>query len=201
MFLIIDNERSTGSQHGGTESVLDIVRELRCEYATVKADAVLAPNHFESFAAIVLSDGGLARGEEISLSKFRANFQVLLGPTVPILGIGTGARIIAEAYGAVVQPREPGDGKDTVVELVNQSVLFDFLSESIRIDDDRADFLAEVPPQFEIVASSKRCPAHALQHRNRELYAMYFSIASAGDAGKTIVKNFLRYAGTAAGAL
>jgi GMP synthase-like glutamine amidotransferase len=201
MFLVIDNERPSGLQKGSTELLLGILRELRCEYVTVKPDAVMEPSGFEPFVGIVLSDGGLARDEEVSLSKFRVNFQALLSVQVPILGIGTGARIVAEAYGAVVQSRVPAEGTEITVELMNQSVLFDFLGEAIRIKDDRADVLAEVPPQFEIVATSAGCAAHAVQHRTRELYAINFSIASAGDAGRTIVKNFLRYAGTAGGAL
>jgi GMP synthase-like glutamine amidotransferase len=201
MFLIINNDLHSGLQGGDTELLIGIVRELRCEYMIMKADAVVGPNGFEPFAGIVLSDGGLARDEEVSLSKFRANVQALLLAPTPILGIGTGARIIAEAYGAVVLPRAPADGDDTTLELMNQSVLFDFLAEAIRIKDDRTHVITEVPPQFESVATSARGAAYALQHRTRELYAMNFSVASAGDAGKVIVKNFLRYAGTASGTL
>ena len=201
MFLIVDNETTPDTQNESTSLLLGSLRELRCEYAIRKSDAVMEPNGLEPFVGIILSDGGLARGEEVSLSRFRLNLQVLLGITVSILGIGTGARIIAEAYGAVVQHRDLFEPQDTTVEVLNQSVLFDFLQETIRIKDDRADFVAELPPSFELTARSERCPAHALQHRTKELYAMYFSIAAAGDAGATIVKNFLRYAGTAGGAL
>jgi GMP synthase-like glutamine amidotransferase len=201
MFLIVDNESTSGAQNESTSLLLGSLRELHCDYDILKSDAVMQPSGFEQFVGIILADGSLARREEVSLSRFRLNFQTLLSTDVPILGIGTGARIIAEAYGAVVQHRDPFEEHDTTVELLNQSVLFDFLQATIHIRDDRADFIAEVPPHFEVAARSERCPAHALQHRTKELYAMYFSIASAGDAGKTIVKNFLRYAGTAGGAL
>jgi GMP synthase-like glutamine amidotransferase len=200
MFLIVDNEGMPGVQNESTSLLLDALRELHCEHAILRSDAVMEPNGFEPFAGVILSDGHLARGEEVSLSRFRLNFQTLLSTTVPILGIGTGGRIIAEAYGAVVRLREPSGAHDATIELSNQSVLFDFLSETIRIQEDRADFIAEVPAQFEIAAKSDH-GVHALQHRTKELYVMYFSIASAGDAGKAIVKNFLRYAGTAGGAL
>jgi GMP synthase-like glutamine amidotransferase len=202
MFLIVDNERTPGAQNESTALLLAALRELHCDHEILKSDAVMEPNGFEPFVGVILSDGGLARGEEVSLSRFRLNFQTLLSTAVPILGIGTGARIIAEAYGGVVQHRDRFEEHDTTVELSNQSVLFDYLQQdTIRIKDDRADFIAKLPPHFELAARSERCPAHALQHRTRELYAMYFSVASAGDAGKTIIKNFLRYAGTAGGAL
>lgn len=201
MFLIIDNENTPGAQNESTAPLAGSLRELNCDYEVLKSDAVMESERFEQFVGVILSDGGLAPREDVSLSRFRLNVQTLLSTDVPILGIGTGARIIAEAYGARVQHRDPFEAHDTTIELLNQSVLFDFLSGSIRIRDDRADFIAEIPAHFEVAARSEHCPAHALQHRTKELYMIYFSLASAGDAGKTIVKNFLRYAGTAGGAL
>jgi len=201
MFLIVDNETAPARQHQNTVLLIDALDELHCEYEVRKADAVMGPDGFRPFVGVVLSDGSLAPREDVSLSRFRLNFQTLLGTSVPILGIGTGARIIVEAYGAVIGHRDRFEPHDVTVELSNQSVLFDFLFEAIHVRNDRADFIAEPPPHFDLTARSERYQAHALQHTTKELYAMYFSVASAGDAGKTIVKNFLRYAGTAGGAL
>lgn len=201
MFLIIDNENTPGAQNESTSPLLSALRELHCDYEVLTSDAAMESKGFEPFVGVILSDGGLSPREDVSLSRFRLNFQTLLSTDVPILGIGTGARIIAEAYGALVRHRDPFEAHDTTIELVNQSVLFDYFSETIRIRDDRADFIAEIPAHFEVAARSERCPAHALQHRTKELYMMYFSLTSAGDAGKMIVKNFLRYAGTAGGVL
>jgi GMP synthase-like glutamine amidotransferase len=201
MFLIVDNGTTPGAQNESTSLLLDSLRELRCDYEVLGADAVMPSDGFARFAGVILSDGESAFGEEVSQSRFRLNFQVLQGADVPIFGIGKGARIIAEAHGALIRHRSPFEKHDTDVQLLNQSVLFDYLPETIRIRDDRADFIAEVPAHLEVAARSEHCPAHALQHSTKDLYAMYFSIASAGDAGKTIVKNFLRYAGTAAGVL
>lgn len=201
MFLIVDNQRTPGAPDEGMSLLLGALRELHCDHEIMKSDAVMPPGGFEPFVGVILTDGRLLPGEEVSLSGFRLDLQALLGTAVPILGIGTGARIIAEAYGAVVRHRDRFEAHDTPVEVSNQSVLFDFLPATIRIQDDRPDFIAEAPPHFELTARSERCPARALQHRTKELYAMYFSIAAAGDAGTTIVKNFVRYAGTAGGAL
>jgi GMP synthase-like glutamine amidotransferase len=118
---------------------------------------------------------------------------------VPVFGIG--GRIIAEAYGSVVEHEDLAGAPVDAVEIANHSVLFDFLPATIQLRRERSDRIVQVPSCFEITARSERCPAYAVEHRSKELYAVHFSLASAGDAGKTIVKNFLRYAGTSAGAL
>jgi GMP synthase-like glutamine amidotransferase len=199
MFLIVDNGR--GAQSESASPLIDCLRDLRLDHQILKADAIIDPKDFEQFIGFILSDAELAPREEVSLSRFRLNFQVLLNTDVPILGIGTGARIIAEAYGAVIDHRDPLEGQSDTVKVSNHSVLFDFLPETISLGGGRPCHITQVPECFEVTATSDRCPVHAAEHRSKELYAMNFSVASAGEAGPKIIKNFLRYTGTSAGAL
>lgn len=190
MFLLIDNH---------TDSALvpllrNVLDELGLEHQVVAPDAELAQRDLADVIGIVLS-------RDIDASA-REKFVALLDEIdVPLLGIGSGAHFIVQAYsGRIGSLHAPANSRDTI-ELANQCMLFDFLPDSIDVAPSTTSFIDGVPSGFEVVAKSKAGHALAVQHETREIYALLIDPVDAGRAGHSIVGNFMRYAGTFSGAI
>lgn len=145
-------------------------------------------------AGIILSDGP----ESLQDSKEPVFNTELLSLEVPILGIGYGHLLLAHLCGGKV-------GRALIGEFgfaqMNQnratySPLLLNLEDSIRVSVSHRDEVLQLPPGFEMVASTEVCSYAAIQDLNRRRFGFQGNIESKEtDCGPTILKNFARFCG------
>ena len=110
---------------------------------------------------------------------------------LPILGIGFGARFIAEALGGGCTKASVVDGRVPLV-VDNTCTAFDSLTgkPECYINYDR--IISRVPTGFRITAKTEHCPVAAAENAARRLYLIYFHPErSETQQGLDMFKKFL----------
>ena len=128
----------------------------------------------------------------------------LLPPTeifnlgVPILGICYGAQAMAHVLGGEVKPAQVGEYGKTKVEIVNASKLFAGVEKKSVAWMSHTDRIFSVPEGFVVTASTKDCPAAAMENPARKFYAVQFHPEVVHTVeGKKIFSNFVDICGCA----
>ncbi|MBQ7366490.1 MAG: glutamine-hydrolyzing GMP synthase [Spirochaetaceae bacterium] len=145
-------------------------------------------------AGIILSDGP----ESLQDSKAPIFNTELLGLDVPILGIGYGHLLLAHLSGGKVGRALIGEFGFAQMNqnLATYSPLLLSLEESIKVSVSHQDEVLQLPPGFEMVASTKVCSYAAIQDLNQRRFGFQGNIESKEtDCGPTILKNFARFCG------
>lgn len=116
---------------------------------------------------------------------------------IPVLGICYGMQLIADYFGACVETSTDHEFGHAKISLESPSVLFDTLNES-DIDSDfqvwmsHGDKVAELPSEFECIASSQNAPIAAIQHTKESLFGVQFHPeVTHTPCGDKIFSNFL----------
>ncbi|HEX6050355.1 MAG TPA: aminodeoxychorismate/anthranilate synthase component II [Gemmatimonadaceae bacterium] len=191
MILVIDNYDSF------TYNLVQYLGELGADIIVRRNDAIeveevgaLAPT------GIVLSPGPCAPNQAgVTVPLIRR-----WGGTIPTLGVCLGHQAIGEAYGGrVVRARRVMHGKCSTVEHDGQGV-FEGLPSPLPVMRYHSLIVEResLPSELEVVAHATDDPAeiHALRHRSHPVWGVQFhpeSILTTG--GKTMLKNFLAFAG------
>ena len=133
---------------------------------------------------------------------------------IPMIGFCGGCQLIGKAYGMKVvflrklRPGEtdpapayhPGTFKEKgylTVKVSNQDPLFAGLPQEPVFKQSHALQVSDVPPGFDLLASSPDCRVEAIKHRDRLVYGVQFH-PEGYDAdhahGQALLKNFFRVA-------
>lgn len=141
--------------------------------------------------------------------------QILRTADLPILGFCGGCQLIAMAYGAPLGPMRrlfadeddprpdfaPGYFKEwgfTPVRVLQTHPLFNGLGEEPVLWENHYWEIKEVPPGFEVLASTTACRIQAIGHTTKPLYGTQFhpELYTEGHAdGREVLINFFRIAG------
>lgn len=143
-----------------------------------------------------------------------AFYELIRTTKIPMIGFCGGGQLIGKAYGMKVvymrklRPGEsdpapsyhPGHFKEKgflAVQIGKQDPLFAGLPQEPVFRQSHAFQTSDVPPDFDLLASSGECRIEAIKHRERVLYGVQFH-PEAYDAehthGRILLENFFRIA-------
>lgn len=154
------------------------------------------------------------RSKTASRAKDEEFFPLIRTTKTPVIGLCGGCQLIGSAYKAKVsslrklRPGEtdpnpkyhPGLFKEwgfLPVKIVKRDPLFAGLPDEIVVREMHAYQITEVPPEFELLASSDECRVQAIRHKDRLLYGTQFHPEAYDDEhldGQKVLKNFFRLA-------
>jgi GMP synthase (glutamine-hydrolysing) len=177
-----------GSQY--TQLIARRIRELNvyCEIHPYNKLSVLENNHFNG---IILSGSPFSVLQEDAL-QFPVK-EVFEKYQLPVLGVCYGAQYIAKEYGGKVErstKREYGRAHLDYIEPTNH--LFTGISPKSQVWMSHGDSVLELPPHFDLLATTDSIPVAAFKHKTAELYAIQFhpEVTHSTD-GLLLVKNFV----------
>jgi GMP synthase (glutamine-hydrolysing) len=167
-------------------------------YSEIFHPADVTAASLKDYKGIILSGGPASVYEEGSPTVDPAVFA--LG--VPVLGICYGHQLITHLLGGKVEPgkgqgREFGKAKITVQK--NLGILSSFVSgEETQVWMSHGDRVTQLPPGFEILASSGDDPYSAVGDPSRNFYGLQFHPeVTHTEKGTQIYSNFLDLCGAA----
>lgn len=111
---------------------------------------------------------------------------------VPFFGICFGMQFLAHAFGGkLLQDKANKEvGGVRVRTLATAGTFFEFLPREFDANAVHSDFVVEVPPDFQVLGSSKKCPVHILAHRSKPLFGVQFHPE---HSGASIAAGLRRY--------
>ncbi len=145
-------------------------------------------------AGIILSDGP-ASLQNGSASAFN---QEILSLEIPVLGIGYGHQLLAQHYGGKVGKALVGEFG--VTQLHQNTEIYSPLLLDMKDGSDvwmgHRDEVQELPPGFEVVASTSVCSCAAIQNLNQARFGLQCNPESKDTSyGTRILRNFARFCG------
>ena len=177
-----------GSQY--TQLIARRIRELNvyCEIHPYNQLAVLEKKDFKG---IILSGSPFSVLQEDAL-HFPVK-EVVETYKVPVLGVCYGAQYMAHVYNGKVErssKREYGRAHLDYIEPDN--LLFKDVFPKSQVWMSHGDSVLELPPQFELLATTDSIPVAAFKHAELEMYAIQFhpEVTHSID-GKTLLYNFV----------
>lgn len=141
-------------------------------------------------------------------------FDLIRHTKIPIIGFCGGGQLIGKAYGTPLvrlrrlKPGEadpmptyhPGTFKERgflKVEIRQADPLFAGLAKQLVVKQSHAFQLADVPPGFDLLATSPDCRVQAIKHRDRLVYGVQFHPEAYDEShldGRALLENFFRLA-------
>ncbi len=187
MILLIDNYDSFS--YNLFQLVGEInpdIKVIRNDELTIEEIRALKPSH------IILSPGP-GRPEDAGVIVEAAR---TLGKEIPTLGVCLGHQAICAAFGATVTyARQLMHGKQSEIQIVNESLLFKGLGEKVQVAryHSLAADQATMPDELLITAITKDNEVMAVQHKDYPIYGVQFHPESImTPEGRTMLKNFLK---------
>jgi GMP synthase (glutamine-hydrolysing) len=148
----------------------------------------------EDADGLVLSGGA----PSIAYESFRLGntSQYLERLNIPILGICAGAQFMGMYYGSEVAPAiRPEFGKVKIMVEKEDSILKG-VSSTFFAWESHNDEIRDIPPGFDLLASSDTCRIQAMANDNAKRYALQFHPeVEHTQFGRVIFKNFLELCG------
>lgn len=177
-----------GSQY--TQLIARRIRELNiyCEIHPYNHLDVLKQ---EGCKGIILSGSPFSVLQEDAL-QFPVK-EVIEKYQLPILGVCYGAQYIAHVFGGKVErssKREYGRAQLDFIEPENR--LFKNVHPKSQVWMSHGDSVLELPPQFDLLATTDSIPVAGFKHQTNEVYAIQFhpEVTHTLDGG-TLLKNFV----------
>lgn len=143
---------------------------------------------------IIISDGPYSISSKTPI-PFN---EEILSLEVPILGIGFGHQLLVHLSGGQVGKALIGEFGPAQLRqnLSTYSPLLLDVEETTTVAMAHQDEVLELPPGFEVVASTKVCKFAAVQDLNQGRFGFQCNIESNGtECGKAILENFIHFCG------
>lgn len=178
-----------GSQY--TQLLAQRVRENQTYCEIVSSDATAEELAARKPIGLILSGGPSSVYDENAPQIDPAIYR--LG--VPVLGVCYGLQITCKHFGAKVSPakaREYGFAEMTLNAEGAKSPLFDGVSATSQVWMSHGDQAAELPDDFETLASTPTCPNAAVRMKSIPFYGVQFHPEVTHTVeGRRIVENFV----------
>jgi len=169
--------------------------------------------------AVILGGSGTPWEQFIKKDWIR-EFEIIKHASVSILGICGGHQIIGMAYHepirelgcSPIRRLRPGEEDKNVgthlegyfmergylpVKILKRDPLFEGLGDTIVVDEGHYCEIKELPPEFDLLASTEECRIQAIKHKQRPVYGVQFHPNKYDEEhpdGKKILENFLKIA-------
>ena len=112
---------------------------------------------------------------------------------IPVLGICYGMQEMTNALGGRVERAPEREYGHATVTVEGTGPLLASIPETLRVWASHGDFVACVPPGFDVRATSPNAPVAAMEHSDRQLHALLFHPEVAHtEHGAKIIRNFVR---------
>ena len=188
-------------------SIFGIEVQVR-HYSRVSIDEVKTLNP----QAAVLSGCGTP-WEKFIKCDFSKEFKLIRSGLIPILGICGGHQIIGMAYSASIVPMrllKPGEKDEHIgtpsegyfyemgylpVKIIKTDPLFEGMEDIVVVHEGHYCEIKDLPPDFELLASTEECRIQAMKHKQNLTYGVQFHPNNYTDEypdGRKISSNFLR---------
>ena len=175
----------------GAQYVQLIVRRVREQavYCEIRpASTPVAELLAENPKGLILSGGpGSVYGEDaatLDADVFAAG--------IPILGICYGHQLMAYLLGGTGTPDSRREYGQTAIEVIEPDLLLAGIANGSQTWMSHGDQVTEVPPGFEVLATSEHTPIAAMADRQRHLYGVQFHPeVQHTPGGPQILRNFL----------
>mgnify|MGYP001828119006 FL=1 len=143
---------------------------------------------------IILSGG---RGNPYEPLNLTSNFVALLNFNVPVIGFCLGHEIIAVSYrGRIKKLPEYHNKKEVVTITKPEDPIFEGLDKKeVTLVKRHSFHVAELPPSFEVLATSESTPHEIIKHVKKPIYGFQSHPVVSGEDGMVMVRNFLKICG------
>jgi len=151
---------------------------------------ILSPESadFKGFAGIVLSGGPASVYDEKAPALNTSLFQT----DVPILGICYGHQIMMSLLGGKVEKANKQEFGPAHLEIISKSMLNDKMSSGKIVWMSHGDEVKSLPPNFQILASTKDCKMAMVGHENKPWFGIQFHPeVTHTEEGELLLQNFL----------
>ncbi|MDH7515754.1 MAG: glutamine-hydrolyzing GMP synthase [Bacteroidota bacterium] len=111
---------------------------------------------------------------------------------IPVLGICYGLQIIARHFGGRVDPAARREYGKAELDVRNDEDVFHGIPRRSRVWMSHGDLLSEIPPGFEVIATTTNAPICAIRHASRKLFGVQFHPEVVHtDDGTAMLRNFI----------
>jgi GMP synthase (glutamine-hydrolysing) len=111
---------------------------------------------------------------------------------VPVLGICYGLQLVADRFGAPVQPSPVGEYGHTVIDVCDRGQLLAGTPDSFKVWMSHGDKILEPPAGAVLAATSSDCPVAAVEMPERSFYGVQFHPeVHHTDHGDRVLRNFV----------
>ena len=93
---------------------------------------------------------------------------------IPVLGICYGSQLMAHLLGGEVASAPVSEYGKTLVEVNNDSLLFNNVNRETVCWMSHTDYIAKAPASFKVTAKTPVCPVAAMEDKENKLYAVQF---------------------------
>ncbi len=140
---------------------------------------------------IILSGG---KGNPYEPLNLTANFVALINFNVPVLGFCLGHEIIAVSHMGRIKKLSEYHGKKEIITIDKpEDPIFKGLNKKqISLIKRHGFHVAELPPNFESLASSDTCSNEIIKHTQKPLYGFQSHPEVSGPDGLLMIENFLK---------
>ena len=141
-----------------------------------------------SIKGIIFSGGPHSVYDDNSFSIDPGIFDLNL----PVLGICYGMQIMAHLLKGQVQKRDHHEYGKALIQIQQSNALLTGFEDQEQVWMSHGDFVAKLPPDFIINASSKNCPIAIMSHRFQPLFGIQFHPEVVHTPkGNRLLKNFV----------
>ncbi|MDR1404455.1 MAG: GMP synthase subunit A [Candidatus Methanoplasma sp.] len=140
--------------------------------------------------ALVLSGGAPSVASDAG--RMGNNGEYLDKAEFPILGICAGMQFLSEHFGGKLGPSTTPEFGKVELNVISHGDLFRGLPQEFNVWASHNDEVKEVPPGFEVTASSATCTAEAVRSLTKPIYGVQFHPEVENtENGPAIFQNFL----------
>ena len=192
MILIIDNTKNLKNAYM-TPKLIKILEDNNLSYiiASERKEVNNILNNSNNISCAILSGGPLCLSEELTISSINKNIAILM-LDIPILGICSGFQIMAASYGGKIDAMENIHQGEKEMKIVKNSILFNNINTIFKAFESHRDKLIEVPPGFDIIATSDNNIIQGIENLKLKRWGIQFHPEGLKDTN-TIIFNFLKY--------
>lgn len=197
MILLINNEKKNINKTTWNLKIKEVIesiigKEIVLVNTNDEMNTILKKNK-NLIKGVILGGSSMRILKKNYLEKILDNILPIIELDVPILGICFGMQLLGLIYQAKIESFIYKNNRIKIFKL-NNSPLFNNLSEKEIMYIDHYDYLIEKPVFFRVIARDYKNRIYGIQHNEKPIFGLIFHPEFTNN-GITIYKNFLKICG------